>query len=409
MLTTQIELAAQVSDLLALDQDRMILLLAEQRLRRDHLSSDIELLHKTKLLYMLVEIEAEDAESKRDNEEHGRDKSENYRRTIRTDRTDDDKLGLNLRLEAVRDDPVEVLAKRITLPVRLARKVLHRSKRAFNKNVECYLLTVVLDFEVLLGPLEIIKLIRVVFHAPYLAAAWHACTTAGRQLRKSFRCDSSTFFLGSQRIFRPRYQHIFDLRTIKMCDIMILIHMTPETKAPGFWAETFRFVIISVVIILPIRLFVAQPFIVSGASMSPTFENGEYLIVDELSYHLHGPARGDVTIFRYPAEPSTFFIKRVIGLPGETVTIHGSTVEITETNGSHVTLNEPYIKFPSQNEGTKTLGKDEYFMMGDNRAESFDSRSWGPLPAKDLVGRAMLRLFPFSKAGANPGSADPAK
>lgn len=176
---------------------------------------------------------------------------------------------------------------------------------------------------------------------------------------------------------------------------------------PGFWADTFRFVIISILVILPIRLFVAQPFIVSGASMSPTFHDKEYLIVDEISYRFHEPARGDVVIFKYPGDESVYFIKRIIGLPGETVTLRGNQVEITRTDGERVTLSEPYIVYGSQDQGSRTLGEGEYFVMGDNRAESFDSRRWGALPQKDLVGRALVRLFPFTRIDFDPGYANP--
>src|SRR5580698_11092165 len=97
--------------------------------------------------------------------------------------------------------------------------------------------------------------------------------------------------------------------------------------------EVVIFIVLSVVIVLPIRLFVAQPFVVDGESMHPTFENGDYLIVDELTYHFESPQRGDVIVFRYPGNTKIFYIKRIIGLPGETVHIVNGTVMITETNG----------------------------------------------------------------------------
>src|ERR1700733_7273068 len=110
----------------------------------------------------------------------------------------------------------------------------------------------------------------------------------------------------------------------------------PQQKSENFFTELLKFTAIAAVIILPIRFFVAQPFIVSGESMSPTFENGQYLIVDELSYHFEAPQRGDVIVFRYPKDPSQFFIKRIIGLPGETVMIHDDTISIKETGGQTV-------------------------------------------------------------------------
>lgn len=170
--------------------------------------------------------------------------------------------------------------------------------------------------------------------------------------------------------------------------------------------ETIRFIFIALLIVLPIRLFIAQPFIVSGASMDPTFENGQYLIVDEISYRLGEPARGDVVIFKYPKNPKQYFIKRVIGLPGETVTTDASGhIVIKNTNtGTETALEEPYItsvikSIPFQ----RALGADEYFMMGDNRTGSFDSRMWGPVKRDLIVGRALVRLFPFTTISFLPG------
>lgn len=169
--------------------------------------------------------------------------------------------------------------------------------------------------------------------------------------------------------------------------------------------ETIRFILIALAIVLPIRLFIAQPFIVSGASMNPTFTNGQYLIVDELSYHLGNPARGDVVIFKYPKNPKQYFIKRVIGLPGETVVVNEQgQVIIKDIAGKEtLTMKEPYVEFTKSDSVTLTLGVDEYFMMGDNRAASFDSRMWGPVKRDLVVGKAFLRLFPFTTASVLPG------
>jgi signal peptidase I len=169
--------------------------------------------------------------------------------------------------------------------------------------------------------------------------------------------------------------------------------------------EIFRFTLIALIIVIPIRMFVAQPFIVSGASMDDTFESGEYLIVDQVSYKFHTPTRGDVIVFRYPKDPSKFFIKRVIGLPGDTVSIDGSTVTITNADFPEgFVLNEPYIK--SMRNGvtmTETLGDREYFVMGDNRDQSSDSRVWGVLQEERIIGRAYLRLFPPQTFDYLPG------
>lgn len=169
--------------------------------------------------------------------------------------------------------------------------------------------------------------------------------------------------------------------------------------------EIVRFSIIALIVVIPIRMFIAQPFIVSGASMENTFQGGEYLIVDQVSYYFHKPERGDVIIFRYPGDPSKFFIKRVIGLPGETIAIKNSTVTITNTEHPRgVVLNEPYIKtMVGHNDTTETLGEREYFVMGDNRDQSSDSRAWGVLQEERIIGRAFLRLFPPNTLDYLPG------
>lgn len=154
----------------------------------------------------------------------------------------------------------------------------------------------------------------------------------------------------------------------------------------------------SLLMVFIVRTFIAQPFVVNGASMEPTFHTNEYLIVDQLSYELGSPKRGEVIIFRYPLIPSRFFIKRVIGLPGETIKITGNQVEIKEVGSEKfIILDEPYVQFPKESDEEITLRSDEYFVMGDNRMASLDSRSWGPLKESYIVGKAFIRLFPPSK------------
>jgi signal peptidase I len=180
----------------------------------------------------------------------------------------------------------------------------------------------------------------------------------------------------------------------------------PEERN-GSFQEILTFALIALAVVIPIRVFIAQPFIVHGASMEPTFETGEYLIVDQLTYHFESPQRGDVIIMRYPKDPSTFFIKRIIGLPGETVELAGKNVIIHPADGSApFPLDESFLDPARVGDqyATFTLTDSQYFVMGDNRVESSDSRSWGPLPAGDVVGRAMLRLFPLNRISAFPGS-----
>lgn len=176
-----------------------------------------------------------------------------------------------------------------------------------------------------------------------------------------------------------------------------------KVKKEESWWDIIRFALITLAIIIPIRMYVAQPFIVSGESMFPTFHNNEYLIVDEFSYHFHDPARGDVVIFRYPNDPSKFFIKRVLGLPGETVTVSAGKVYITK-DGKQTEINEPYLKQQTFKNTVTKLDEDQYFVMGDNRAVSFDSRYWGPVNIKFIRGKALVRLFPPNKISYLPGS-----
>lgn len=163
--------------------------------------------------------------------------------------------------------------------------------------------------------------------------------------------------------------------------------------------EFAKFFLIAALIVVPIRLWVAQPFIVNGASMVPSFEHGEYLIIDEFSYHFRAPERGEVIVFRYPIDPSKFFIKRVVGLPKERLDISNDEIKVyNEKFPGGVTLNESYLEkeLPTANMSV-ALGENEYFVLGDNRQMSSDSRVWGTLPADLIIGRAWIRLWPFTK------------
>lgn len=170
----------------------------------------------------------------------------------------------------------------------------------------------------------------------------------------------------------------------------------------SFAWEIFKIFIISLAIILPIRYFLIQPFFVKGASMEPNFDDGQYLIIDELSYRLRDPQRGEVIVFRYPANPKEFFIKRLIGLPGETVELSGSNLIIknNDNEGGFVLDESSYLqKSANYNDYKIILKSDEFFVMGDNRSASFDSRRFGPVARKYLVGRVWLRAWPVSSAG----------
>ncbi|MEI6296085.1 MAG: signal peptidase I [bacterium] len=180
----------------------------------------------------------------------------------------------------------------------------------------------------------------------------------------------------------------------------------PETWW-DFFKEITRFTVLSLIIVLPIRFYIAQPFLVSGSSMDPTFADGQYLIIDEISYYFNTPARDEVVVFRYPKNPSKYFIKRIIGLPGETLIVKDNQVTIkNKENDEGFILNEKYVKnldFQKRDIEVK-LGDSEYFVMGDNRGASSDSRDWGPVSKNLITGRVLLRLLPISKAEVLPGA-----
>lgn len=174
----------------------------------------------------------------------------------------------------------------------------------------------------------------------------------------------------------------------------------------GFIKDIVKFTALSLLIVIPIRTFIAQPFLVSGGSMKPTFLDGEYLIIDELSYNFKSPERGQVVVFKYPNDPSKYFIKRIVGLPGELINVENGKVTIT--NKEHpdgLELTEPYINEAVWGYRNIKMQLDEkdYFVMGDNRNASSDSREWGALDKKFITGHVALRLLPINKAEASPG------
>ncbi|MFA6131161.1 MAG: signal peptidase I [Patescibacteria group bacterium] len=167
-----------------------------------------------------------------------------------------------------------------------------------------------------------------------------------------------------------------------------------------FFIEVLQILVIAAVIIIVTRYFLVKPFLVLGASMEPNFYNNEYLIIDELSYRLRDISRGEVVVFAPPTSPSQFYIKRVIGLPGETVSIKDGTITISNTeypNG--FTLKEDYIEEYTHGREEIILGEDEYYVLGDNRDESLDSRSFGSIKENTIVGRAWVRGFPLDRLG----------
>lgn len=182
----------------------------------------------------------------------------------------------------------------------------------------------------------------------------------------------------------------------------------PKENKRGFLKSSLLFVweiskvvIISLAIIVPVRYFLIQPFFVNGASMEPQFHDGEYLIVDELSYRLSDPKRGEVIIFKYPKDPSQYYIKRIIGLPGEKIKINQEKITIfnSENPDGFILDESDYLLDGKKRDfsmETKLSGS-EYFVMGDNRRASSDSRTWGSLPENFIIGRAWIRAWPLDK------------
>jgi len=166
--------------------------------------------------------------------------------------------------------------------------------------------------------------------------------------------------------------------------------------------ELIKIVAISLAIIIPVRYFLIQPFYVKGASMEPNFYDKEYLIIDEITYRLNQPRRGDIIVFRYPKDPQEFFIKRIIGLPGESVQIKDGHVTVyNQDNPDGFVLAENYLAPEIQTNGLTeekvNLGNNEFYVLGDNRNQSKDSRYFGPVDKSFLIGRVMFRGWPFNR------------
>lgn len=188
----------------------------------------------------------------------------------------------------------------------------------------------------------------------------------------------------------------------------IMADLTPVYKNPFIEGlkEWAKIIVIALLISMPIRFFIAEPFVVNGASMDPTFSTGQFLIVDRLTYKMSQPTRGDVIVFEYPNNPSVYYIKRIVGLPGETVRIKDGVVSIENKDfPKGFTLDEPYVErsHKSYENMITTLGDSEYFVMGDNRNQSSDSRAWGSLEYKFIVGKPLLRLLPVNSLSITPG------
>lgn len=171
-----------------------------------------------------------------------------------------------------------------------------------------------------------------------------------------------------------------------------------------FTLEIVKMSLISLIIVLPVRYFLIQPFYVKGASMEPNFYDHEYLIIDEITYRFRSPKRGDIVVFKYPKDPSQYFIKRVVGLPGETIFIEDGQVYLKNIhNNEFELLAENYLSpgmethLPLNGYSHVFLGDDGYFLLGDNRDQSLDSRVFGPVKKDLIIGRTWLRGWPLTR------------
>lgn len=179
----------------------------------------------------------------------------------------------------------------------------------------------------------------------------------------------------------------------------------PET--PSRWREVkallreiIETVILSLIIFFFITTFLLQNFRVLLSSMEPTLHEGQFIMVNKLAYRLHPPERGDIIILKYPRDPQRDFIKRIIGLPGEKVEIIEGKVHIKDQP-----LQEPYVRYPgSYSWGPRGVGEDEFFVLGDNRLNSHDSRAWGMLPSKNIIGKASFCYWPPKYWGLVPSA-----
>lgn len=176
-----------------------------------------------------------------------------------------------------------------------------------------------------------------------------------------------------------------------------------QKKQEPLWRELLKIAIVVGLAILVVRFFVFKPFYVKGASMEPAYFDHEYLIIDEITYRFNEPKRGDVVVFRPPVNTTDYYIKRVIGLPGETVkVINGDVIIFNNDNPQGFKLDESsyLIHKGTQEESiVLKLGANQYFVLGDNRPVSSDSRRFGAVDRSAIVGRTYLRGWPLTRLG----------
>ena len=170
------------------------------------------------------------------------------------------------------------------------------------------------------------------------------------------------------------------------------IPTTPREEQGGnFWRfllDLLETLLISVALFLGINAVTARVR-VDGFSMRPTLEDGQYVLVNKMAYRASVPEHGDIIVFHFPIDPEQDFIKRVIGIPGDTVLIKNGEVFVND-----IRLDEPYIAAAPRYSAVSHVADNQLFVLGDNRNDSSDSHSWGEVPFKNVVGRAVLVYWP---------------
>jgi len=172
-----------------------------------------------------------------------------------------------------------------------------------------------------------------------------------------------------------------------------------EPRRSAVWAvliEILQTVLIAALLFLVVNLVTAR-IRVEGSSMEPSLHDGEMVVVNRLAYRWSAPSRGDIVVFRFPLDPSRRFIKRVIGLPGDSLEARDGLMYVNGT-----ALDEPYIAAAPRYDGAWLVQADELFVLGDNRNNSSDSQNWGPLPMAEVIGKAVLVYWPLPDVGVIP-------